>query len=41
MKDYTDFIILDNIYQKALSSSDVNLFIIFSGDGHFSSVVAF
>ncbi len=40
-KDFTDFIILDNIYQKALSSEDINTFIIFSGDGHFSSVVSF
>lgn len=40
-KDYTDFIILDNIYQKALSSEDINVFILFSGDGHFSSVTSF
>lgn len=40
-KDYTDFIILDNIYQKALSDRDIELFIIFSGDGHFSSAAAF
>lgn len=40
-KDYTDFIILDNIYQKALSQTDCDMFIIFSGDGHFSSVAAF
>ncbi len=40
-KDYTDFIILDNIYQKALSNQDIKMFIIFSGDGHFSSVGAF
>ena len=40
-KDYTDFIILDNIYQKALSSNDIQTFILFSGDGHFSSVVSF
>lgn len=40
-KDFTDFIILDNIYQKALSSEDIDTFIIFSGDGHFSSVVSF
>ena len=40
-KDYTDFIMLDNIYQKALSASDIQTFILFSGDGHFSSVVAF
>lgn len=40
-KDFTDFIILDNIYQKALSSSDIQVFILFSGDGHFSSVTSF
>ena len=40
-KDYTDFIILDNIYQKALSYQEAELFIIFSGDGHFSSAAAF
>ncbi|MEG1742622.1 MAG: NYN domain-containing protein [Clostridia bacterium] len=40
-KDFTDFIILDNIYQKALTSSDIDVFILFSGDGHFSSVASF
>lgn len=40
-KDFTDFIMLDHIYQKALSSPDVDTFIIFTGDGHFSSVVRF
>lgn len=40
-KDFTDFIILDNIYQKALSRDDINTFVIFTGDGHFSSVCAF
>jgi Protein of unknown function DUF88. len=40
-KDYTDFIMLDHIYQKAITSSDIDVFIIFSGDGHFSSVVSF
>jgi len=40
-KDFTDFIMLDNIYQKAFSSPDVDNFIIFTGDGHFSSVVRF
>ncbi len=40
-KDFTDFIILDNIYQRAMSSDDVDMFVIFSGDGHFSSVAAF
>ena len=40
-KDYTDFIILDNIYQKAFQEDSADLFIIFSGDGHFSSAAAF
>ncbi|MBQ4317066.1 MAG: NYN domain-containing protein [Clostridia bacterium] len=40
-KDFTDFIILDNIYQKALSSDDIEVFILFSGDGHFSSATSF
>jgi len=40
-KDYTDFIILDNIYQKAVTNRDIEMFIIFSGDGHFSSAAAF
>ena len=37
-KDFTDFIMLDHIYQKAVGSSDVGVFIVFSGDGHFNSV---
>ncbi|MBR5277986.1 MAG: NYN domain-containing protein [Clostridia bacterium] len=40
-KDFTDFIILDNMYQKALSSDDIDVFILFSGDGHFSSATSF
>ena len=40
-KDFTDFILLDNIYQRAMSSEDIDMFVIFSGDGHFSSVAAF
>lgn len=40
-KDFTDFIILDNIYQKALLADDTEAFILFSGDGHFSSVTSF
>lgn len=40
-KDFTDFIMLDNMYQKALSSDDIDVFILFSGDGHFSSVTSF
>ena len=40
-KDFTDFIILDYIYQRALSSDDIDCFIILTGDGHFTSVANF
>lgn len=40
-KDFTDFIMLDHIYQKAVKGNDINTFIIFTGDGHFSSAVSF
>ena len=40
-KDFTDFIMLDNIYQTAINRNDIDTFIIFSGDGHFSSVVTY
>ena len=40
-KDFTDFIMLDHIYQMAISSPDVDTFKLFSGDGAFSSVVSY
>lgn len=40
-KDFTDFIMLDHIYQKAMNSPEIGNFILFSGDGHFNSVVNF
>ncbi|MBR6407279.1 MAG: NYN domain-containing protein [Clostridia bacterium] len=40
-KDFTDFIMLDHIYRKAISGDNVDAFIIFTGDGHFNSVVQF
>lgn len=40
-KDYTDFIMLDNIYQRALSSENIDMYVIFSGDGHFSSITSY
>lgn len=40
-KDFTDFIMLDYIYQRAMSSKNIDTFIIFTGDGHFTSVVKF
>lgn len=40
-KDFTDFIMLDAIYQTAIFSKDISVFILFTGDGHFNSVAAF
>ncbi|MBE6543378.1 MAG: NYN domain-containing protein [Ruminococcaceae bacterium] len=42
-KDFTDFIILDHIYQSALSAeaNKIDAYVIFTGDGHFSSAVSF
>ncbi|HEX2938207.1 MAG TPA: NYN domain-containing protein [Ruminiclostridium sp.] len=40
-KDYTDFIILDRIYQTVIRNDLIQQYIIFSGDGHFSNVAAF
>jgi hypothetical protein len=40
-KDFTDFILLDAIYQAAIFSKEIETFILFTGDGHFSSVAAF
>lgn len=37
-KDFTDFIMLDHIYQKAIKAPEIENFILFSGDGHFNSV---
>ena len=40
-KDFTDFIMLDRIYQTAYTKNDIDTYIIFTGDGHFSSAVLF
>lgn len=40
-KDFTDFIMLDQIYQRAMAADNIDTFIVFSGDGHFSSAVSF
>lgn len=40
-KDFTDFIMLDHIYQSALNNQDLGAYVIFTGDGHFSSAVSF
>jgi uncharacterized LabA/DUF88 family protein len=40
-KDYTDFIMLDHIYQKLFRQPEIKQFVLFTGDSHFQSVVAF
>lgn len=40
-KDFTDFIMLDRIYQTAYTDKSIDTYIIFTGDGHFSSAVLF
>jgi len=40
-KDYTDFIMLDHIYQRVFRQPDIKHFILFTGDSHFQSIVAF
>lgn len=39
-KDYTDFIMLDNIYRTVVKRSDVEQYVLVTGDGHFHSVAA-
>ncbi|MBR0402467.1 MAG: NYN domain-containing protein [Lachnospiraceae bacterium] len=39
-KDYTDFIMLDHIYQAA-TRKDIEVYVIFTGDGHFGSAVRY
>lgn len=41
IKDFTDFIILDHIYQSAMDKNGAEAYVIFTGDGHFSSVASF
>ena len=40
-KDMTDFIMLDHIYQVSAEDHEVGTYIIFTGDGHFQSVVKY
>ena len=40
-KDFTDFIMLDHIYQSAIGTKNIDAYVIFTGDGHFSSAVSF
>ncbi len=40
-KDFTDFIMLDHIYQELIQNPSVEQYIFFTGDGHFSSSATF
>ena len=40
-KDMTDFIMLDYIYQTAYTRPKIDIFILFTGDGHFQSVTKY
>ena len=40
-KDQTEFLLLNGIYQQALSDPSVEAFVLFSGDGHFASALEF
>lgn len=40
-KDFTDFIILDAIYREAAKPDSPDVFIIFTGDGHFDIVIKY
>lgn len=40
-KDFTDFFLLDHIYQKALEKNPATTYILFTGDGHFGGVCRF
>lgn len=40
-QSFTDFIMLDGIYQKVIASPEVEQIILFTGDGHFCSVVSY
>ncbi|MDR0292982.1 MAG: NYN domain-containing protein [Oscillospiraceae bacterium] len=40
-KDFTDFIMLDHIYQELIQNPAVEQFVFFTGDGHFASSATF
>ena len=40
-KDFTDFFMLDKIYQKAYQKHKASVFVLFTGDGHFGAVSRF
>ncbi|MBQ3257737.1 MAG: NYN domain-containing protein [Oscillospiraceae bacterium] len=38
-KDMTDFVMLDSLYQSVNEDRNIGTYILFTGDGHFTSVV--
>lgn len=40
-KDYTDFLMLDSIYQDSMTKPHVEQFVLITGDNHYSSVATF
>ncbi len=40
-KDFTDFFLLDKMYQKAFENNRAQTYILFTGDGHFGAVSRF
>jgi len=40
-KDFTDFFLLDRVYQKAFENNRADTYILFTGDGHFGAVSRF
>ncbi|MDR3207959.1 MAG: NYN domain-containing protein [Oscillospiraceae bacterium] len=40
-KDFTDFIMLDHIYQEVIQNEAIKQFVLVTGDGHFSSAATF
>lgn len=40
-KDFTDFFLLDKMYQKAFEKNKAQTYILFTGDGHFGAVSRF
>ena len=40
-KDMTDFVMLDSLYQSVNEARNIGTYILFTGDGHFSSVVKY
>lgn len=40
-KDQTEFLLLNGIYQRALTDPDVEAYVLFSGDGHFAPALEF